>query len=361
MNRRQLISGIGAAGALACASPALGQAGGALTLSMLSAAWALWKSRHLDPSGRVVDELQNGASHSEGQGYGLTLAAAMGDEQAASAIVRWTEDTLAIRDDGLLAWRWLPNRAQSIPDTNNASDGDLFFAWGCLRAGRRFDRPSLIERARDIASSLSERCLVPDPRGNGRLLFIPAVEGFERDGSVIVNPSYAMPQALAELGSVTGEPELVQAARDSLTLLSDLAAEGTTPDWIAVTSRGLAVDSILSDRTGYEAVRMPLFLIWSGFEQHPMVERHRTTLAATGPRPSQAPVVLERTTGEVVEWSGESGYHALMTMLGCGMRSNSNPFFPVPPFGANQPYYPSTLHLMALAAQITRYPTCVPL
>ena len=31
------------------------------------------------------------------------------------------------------------------------------------------------------------------------------------------------------------------------------------------------------------------------------------------------------------------------------------------PFAKDQPYYPATLHMMALLAQVSHYPTCVPL
>ena len=96
--------------------------------SPLAAPWAAWKAAYLDDSGRVVDQLQQGASHSESQGYGLLLAAIFGDDPVFDQIYRWTETNLAVRSDALLAWRWLPEGAGRVPDRNNASDGDLFYA-----------------------------------------------------------------------------------------------------------------------------------------------------------------------------------------------------------------------------------------
>ena len=32
----------------------------------------------------------------------------------------------------------------------------------------------------------------------------------------------------------------------------------------------------------------------------------------------------------------------------------------IPPFGTDQPYYPATLHLMALVAHTELYPSCIP-
>ena len=285
----------------------------------------------------------------------------MGDQNAALSIVSWTEDNLAVRDDGLLAWRWFPDRADPIADRNNASDGDLFYAWGCLLAGRAFGRGDLVERANDITATLVAKCVVADPRGNGRLLFVPAVDGFQRDDSVVINPSYAMPRAMEELASAAGEPRLADTARDCVSMLNDLAVDGTTPDWMLITPEGPQVDEVLSDRTGYEAIRVPLFLIWSGLTPNAMVERHRAVAVAAEPRPGIAPTVFERTTGTVLERSNDVGYQALSALLGCGERGGSNPFLPIPPFGAPQPYYPATLHMMSLVAQLDRYPGCVPL
>ena len=73
------------------------------------AAWDVWKSRFLAGNGRVIDHLQDGVSHSEGQGYGLLLAQAFGDREAFDAIESWTREHLLIRDDALMAWRWSPS------------------------------------------------------------------------------------------------------------------------------------------------------------------------------------------------------------------------------------------------------------
>jgi endo-1,4-beta-D-glucanase Y len=360
MNRRELIAGLAAS--LAATAAQRGRAGAAPAgpLAALAAAWALWKERHLDGSGRVVDALQGNASHSEGQGYALALASLLGDEAAAERIVAWTDANLARRADALLAWRWFPDGA--VRDDNNAADGDLFFAWGCLRGGRTFGRAAWVERAARIAGALATSCLVPDPRRNGRLLLLPAAEGFRKESGVTVNPSYLMPRLMEELGEAADRPELVQAARDGTALLAELAVAGTTPDWIAITPRGGPRRSgTLSDRTGYEAMRTPLFLVWSGLAEHPMVARHRRVIAASNPRPRDIATVFDRVSGSVLERSGDVGYLATASLLDCGRRDGSGGSLPLAPFGAVQPYYPATLHMMALVAQIQRYPTCIPL
>ena len=362
MNRRNLLQSLSASALLATVPAAL-RAQSPASPQVLRAAWDVWKSRHLEPSGRVVDGPQRGASHSEGQGYGLTLAALVGDEPAVLRIVSWTEANLAIRSDALLAWRWLPETTPNVPDRNNATDGDLFFAGGCLEAGRRFDRPALVDRATRMARAIARTCVVDDPRGAGRVLLLPAASGFSQNGSVVLNPSYNMPQLMRELGNAANADRLVRAGDDSLALLDDLAETGTTPDWIEASEDGLRPSDAFSDRTGYEAIRTPLFLIWSGLSNHPMVRRHRRAIASGRPEPYDVPTVFERQTGAVIERSPHIGYLSLAGLVECAVSRNATfgAWTGIPPFGVEQPYYPDTLHMMALMAQIARFPSCTPL
>ena len=96
-----------------------------------------------------------------------------------------------------MAWRWLPESPVRVPDTNNASDGDLFRAWALLLASERFLVPEYRERAAAIAADLAARCIAEGP--DGTLLLLPAAEGFRTAEGVIVNPAYAMPLALEAL------------------------------------------------------------------------------------------------------------------------------------------------------------------
>ena len=83
MNRRHFLSLMGVSPALAAVS-AQGQ--GFLRTSDLTETarpvWEAWKSAYLRNDGRVVDVLQNNASHSEGQGYGAVLATEFNDREA---------------------------------------------------------------------------------------------------------------------------------------------------------------------------------------------------------------------------------------------------------------------------------------
>ena len=85
MNRRGFLAaglaGIAGGAALSGSAFATTAAGPMIAADHpLQAAWTAWKALCLRTDGRIVDSFQNGASHSEGQGYGLTLAAAFGDD-----------------------------------------------------------------------------------------------------------------------------------------------------------------------------------------------------------------------------------------------------------------------------------------
>lgn len=360
MNRRQLLA--------ALTGVALGSGGfGGLRARAevldanhpLQPSWQAWKALCLLPEGRVVDGIQDGDSHSEGQGYGLVLAATFGDLRAADDIIGWTERNLALRGDALLAWRWRVAGTPHVPDRNNASDGDLFYCWGLVMLAARQDRPDLIQRARAIATDLLRLCVVRDVGAAGPLL-LPGVQGFRTDDGYVVNPSYTMPRALREIATALGLPELLQVAASGQRLSAALAARGLVPDWILVTGAGaMAVPPArFSTAAGYESIRTPLFDAWSGNDRSPALQSYARATAEAG-REGGAVTVLDAASGDVRERSSHAGYAAVAALAQCIMAEGRGSVMPV--FTADQPYYPATLHLIALLAQAQFHPRCVPI
>lgn len=328
-------------------------------LAALLPAWEAWKTAYLTEEGRVIDTLQNGASHSESQGYGLFLAATFQDPPAFDAIFRWTEQNLAIRTDALLAWCWFPDTSGKLLDTNNASDGDLFYAWGLVRMAKLLGSTELHDRAKAILSDLATRCIVPHPDGSDRLLLTPAAEGFSRNGDIIVNFSYYMPMAMRELAQATGIARLEDCATDGEAIMAGLAADGLMPNWIQIGPSGTSPARGMSNQSGYEALRIALFLAWSGHAHHPavvmQVKAYRDAALPLG----RTPTVFDRKTGDIIESSSNPGYTAISALIDCAIENGSGAA--IPDFTADQPYYPATLHLMTLIAQATVYPRCFPL
>ncbi|MFT4015164.1 MAG: glycosyl hydrolase family 8 [Paracoccus sp. (in: a-proteobacteria)] len=359
MRRRTLLSGFAAAAMLARGRPARAQE------HPLAASWQAWKALCLSEDGRVVDGFQKAASHSEGQGYGLALAAIFDDRAAFDAILDWTQRNLAIRDDTLLAWRWQPDARPQVPDHNNAADGDLFHAWALVLAAARQSRPDLAERAEAVTRDLLRLCTAPHPAGDGSLLFLPGAAGFRSAEQVVVNPSYYMPRAMRELAEATGQPQLRQLAEDGARLIDRLAAAGPVPDWVAFTAAGQAPVPVgFSRNSGYEAIRVPLFALWSGQAASPAVRAFARAAVRAAPG-GLYPVVFDPATGAVLESSAHAGYGAVAALAACASGEVSADGASVGsamrPFAKDQPYYPATLHLMALVAQVSQFPECVPI
>ncbi len=358
MKRRTLLTSAPALGAMVLAGQASGRARDDLARTARPL-WQAWKDAFLASDGRVIDTLQDQASHSEGQGYGMVLATYFDDADAFRRMFQWTERTLAIRPDPLLAWRWLPGQANPIPDRNNASDGDLFYAWALVRAAAIFGERSYLRRAQEIADALAESCIVGMPGNPDRKVLLPAVHGFSHDGRLTINPSYYMPLAMRELAVATGVSTLATCAQMGETLLDALAREGLVPDWVDITAQGMVPSEMMPANTGYEAVRVPLFLIWSRLESHMAVRRMATHYERHLKPDGGVPMVIEPMSGVVLETSDDPGYRAVAGLTICSSARELGAA--IPPFTSDQPYYPATLQLFAMIAVQEKSPECVPI
>ncbi len=358
INRRAFLTTAPALGALVLAGRASGYGRDDIA-KVAGPVWQAWKSAFLTPEGRVIDTLQQNASHSEGQGYGMVLATYFDDADAFRRMFQWTERHLAIRPDPLLSWRWLPAQANPVPDRNNASDGDLFYAWALVRAATRFGERSYLRRAQEIADALAADCIVEMPDASGSTVLLPAVHGFVHDGRLTINPSYYMPLAMRELAIATGVSALAACAQTGDGLLDTLARDGLMPDWVDISAQGIAPSERMPANTGYEALRVPLFLIWSRMEGHLAVRRMASLYERTRQPGLGVPTVIEPLSGVVLESSDDPGYQALAGLAVCSSQRALGA--PIPPFTSAQPYYPATLQLFSMIAVTETSPECVPI
>ncbi|MGV8989602.1 MAG: glycosyl hydrolase family 8 [Cypionkella sp.] len=364
MNRRRFVASLGIA-AVATALPRPGWsrqensiAGAIAPDHPLQAAWLAWKTLCLTSEGRIVDSFQNSDSHSEGQSYGLTLAAAFDDTAAFDSIHAWTVKNLGIRPDALLAWRWKHDQTPRVPDRNNASDGDLFYAWALSAMATRHNRADFADMARAMASDLARLCIVDHPDGSGALVFLPGEKGFTTGAGYVVNPSYYFARAMHDLAVATGVAALDKVAVDGTALMASIAERQLVPDWITVGPLGWsAPPDGFSANAGYEAMRVPLFALWSGQADAASVRRYVTAVAEAGGKDAVA--VFDAATGAAGERSAHPGYQAIAALAACA--GSGSVGAAIPAFSTDQPYYPATLHLMALVAQAEMYPQCVPL
>ncbi len=229
-----------------------------------AARWENFQQRFVH-GGQVIDSGNADISHSEGQGYGMLLAVAAGDQGAFDRLWRWTSRVLQ-RRDGLLSWRYAPCPAADtscVTDSNNASDGDLLVAWALLRAGDAWGNADYHFAALTIMAAVAEKLVLTH---ENRTLLLPGEVGFRHDDAITVNLSYWVFPALQAFHreQPTGP---WQALIDSGVALLDSARFGDAqlpPDWLEIGPDSLRPSPRFSTRYGFDAVRIPLYATWAG-------------------------------------------------------------------------------------------------
>jgi len=317
--------------------------------------WALWRGAYVTAEGRVVDAPNGGISHSEGQGYAMLLAVANADPSTFARVWNWTRANLQVREDGLLAWRWDPGR-RGVSDRNNATDGDILVAWALLRAGNTWGDAGYREASARLAQSALDHATVDV---SGRIVLLPGVQGFSLpDGGAVINLSYWIFPALQDFRTAFGDERWGRVLDSGLALVDQAGTAGRPPpDWIALHSDGhLGPAPDQPDVVGYNAYRIPLYLLWAGRPKDSAVRRFA---ALWGDRADGMPMVVEAASGKVVERSLDTGYLGLPDLVSCILGSSG--FSDPPGLRAAEPYYPSTLLMLTRIVQRERYPTCAPL
>jgi len=227
--------------------------------------WDLFKAVYVSPEGRVIDDMNGNISHSEGQGYGMILAASNRDLATFSLIWKWTQDNLQVRDDGLFAWKWDPARPDDpISDRNNATDGDLLIAWALQRGGELWKNQLLLEESKNLLRIIRQEMVVDSRYGP---VLLPGAEGFQKPEGVVVNPSYWVFPALLDARRI--DPSYLW---DALYLSGvRIIAEARfgkwnlSPDWVFLPTSGPPqLPDDFPSVYGYNAVRIPLYMDWAG-------------------------------------------------------------------------------------------------
>ncbi len=222
--------------------------------------WVAYKARFIMDDGRVIDDAQQGVSHSESQGYGMLLAVAFDDAETFRRIWQWTRSHLQVRNDYLFAWLWDAETGQ-VADTNNATDGDVLIAWALLRAARHWSDNAYEIAGRQILKSLASLQV----RVNGRVYLLPGQQGFLSSDKLVLNPSHFVLPAFREFADLDTSVDW-QALYANGVFLIESSATGPwhlTPDWVDLRQGGRP----WAEREpyfGYDAVRIPLYASWVG-------------------------------------------------------------------------------------------------
>lgn len=225
--------------------------------------WKDWKSRFVQPDGRVTDTGNASVSHSEGQGYGMLLAEANGDRVLFDRIWGWTDAVLGRRDVRLFSWRFDPAGKPPVADTNNATDGDLLIAWALLRAAKRWGAANYADHSRAIRVAIGTSLVVPI---YGRIVLLPGLQGFVTPQRTTLNPSYYVWPALDAFRAEDpdGPWGLVIDHGEKLTADARFGFASLPTDWVDLDPSGpVHPTDGRPTHFGFDAIRVPLYLTWS--------------------------------------------------------------------------------------------------
>lgn len=319
--------------------------------------WTTYRAQFLTDEGRIVDTGNGDISHTEGQATGMLFALFALDRKSFERIWSWTKLTLR-RPDGLFSWRWDPAVPdQPITDPNNATDGDLLLSWALLLAADIWSDPSFRDEANEIIAAL-ETLVIDDFAG--RKILLPGVEGFVALDGRVQNLSYCVFPALQEIAAHTKSPVWIDVYRDCLQLVQDSNfGEAQLPlDWSLLTQEGSLVPAPgRSPRFGYDAIRIPLYLIWAGHDSRPFIKPFESAWAEV-PADTPPPSWINPFTGRRALYKASNGFLAVRNLVDCASlmsrgKVKSAKRIRFPPISQEDGYYGSSLTLFAALAAMT--------
>lgn len=312
--------------------------------------WDDYKHRYVAPDGRVVDNANGGISHSEGQGYGMVLAALMRDREAFDRIWGWTQANMLIRPDGLAAWKWSPVN-HKIEDMNNATDGDILIAWALGEAALGFVDEKYEAAGSKIAQAIGKQVVRNSPAGP---VLLPGVDGFDsgKPDGLTLNLSYWIYPAFPTLQRLAPDVDWDGVRTSGLDLMrkSKFGRLRLPSEWISIADGNPQPASGYPARFGYNSIRIPLYLA-----ADPRVSTNdlRGFAVLAGDLP---PPVVDLNSGSEVEPMGGAGFRLVAALARCaytGKKTDINSY------GRNDLYYPASLGLLAKWFLIRGFPQCL--
>ncbi len=313
--------------------------------SVKRAEWAMFRTRFVQPDGRVVDTGNHGVSHTESQGLGMLFAVAADDQATFELIWTWTHQHLSRGSDALHAWRYDPNSSYPVSDHNNASDGDIYIAGALARASGKWQSLSYLTASQAIARDILG--LLVHTAG-GRTLLLPAAEGFVKDGFVVINPSYYIFPLMADLAAVFPSSKWSALVGDGRKLVAEARFGGwrLPPDWLRVSSRdgSLSLHTEQEPRFSFDAVRVPLFMAWDGGRADELAQ----FVTFWGDKPAQAPAWANLQTDECAPYRVCCGVLAIAAVVRQVAAQGPGAILPTPTSDEN--YYSAALVLLSRIA-----------
>ena len=256
---------------LAMLVPALVAIMTGVTACAANSDWDNFKQGFVEADGRVVDTGQARISHSEGQGFALLFAVHYDDRPTFERLWQWTQRNLQVRDDALLAWKWEAQRG--VTDRNNAADGDILVAWALVRASEKWRVPEYAAAGKRIAQDVRAKLVKRVAHGT---VLVPGLEGFDKPEGLTINLSYWVFPAFRDLARVDPAAEWEDLGKSGTTILaySYFGRWRLPPDWLKLGEK-VTPGGPPPERFGYDAVRIPLYLVWGRRETEALMRPYR--------------------------------------------------------------------------------------
>ncbi len=315
--------------------------------------WEAFRGQFITAEGRVIDDVNGGISHSEGQGYAMFLATHWKDRETFDLLWQWTRKSLQIRgEDQLFAWRWEKKGPAEgkVTDLNNASDGDVLIAWALCRGYWEWEADEYLTEAREICRSIREKVVHASTYGP---LLIPGAYGFEpASGKAVVNLSYWVFPAFTDLEKVDGADRLwSRLIKSGMRLLSEASfgEYGLPPDWLEV-GETLKPAEGFDPVFGYNAIRIPLYLGWISDEEKTAVLLRPFVDFASRCSNIPAPVPARVAMGATEIQSEPAPLGMTQVLRYARWLGGDNSLETLQPLDVSQGYYSSVLQLLVRCA-----------
>ena len=320
------------------------------------ALWKNYKTRFMKRDGRIIDNANGNISHSEGQGFAMLMAIAADDRRAFDTIWTFTKQRLGVRRDHLFAWKWRPGLFGNVKDKNNATDGDILVAWALLEAAEAgygdHYRSSALNTLHDVKKLIK-------PHNVFGAYILPAKFGFSAEhhrGKSIINLSYWVYPAFDRIAALTGDRiwNRLSESGNSILMQASRNRAGLPADWntISRNKRSIGTSHKFKANFSYNAIRVPLYLAWSGAQNNVRLNDFSRNWLSRGRTLKQ---VNTRFNTSRKKFDG-IGYYAVAAVINCSLSGSA---FPTSlRQNLDKKYYPASLQMLSIIATKQRYPQC---
>jgi len=347
LGRRSLLGLLAAPALLAPGAP---QAQGMPEwLAELKTEWAQFRGRFVTREGRVLDAGKGDETHTEGQGFGMLFAAEAGDIVTFDRTLDWPRRYLRHRNGHLHAWRFRGDVVDPVADRNNATDGDIMIAWALMRGADLFARPALAREAAQICQDILTHCT---REVAGKLVLLPALQGFEKRDHIVLNPSYYVFPAFEAFEKLAPGSPWRRIAADGRAILRDarFGRWNLPADWIEFSREASFKPRLAAGwptRFSWDAVRVPLYLAWAGQRDEPAL---RASVSFwTDPANRAFPAWTDLRSNLPAPYPGHAGVRAV-AQLACATQNRGMRMHDLPRVAQATDYYGASLIMLSRIA-----------